>query len=131
MSGELGRSNELFVETASPSQLGGGSNLRVFAEELWRASSVGIWTSQDEATESPLSRVRIAVRIGQDEAWLDVVYMPGHWVGGTVVRGFKVTVEGINFPLEELKLVEVDDLRPYVNGSRQFDGAPLVESDDD
>jgi len=42
------------------------------------------------------------------------------WVARAVVGDLVVTIEGHRFDVESVRLVTVDDVEPYIEGSRRF-----------
>ena len=126
----------LTVETSMPEAPSGGGLLRIVADELWRgrAETVDdalayVRSRLDGLHErlSPLpNRVRADVVVDGKHFALDVLAQPERWVGRATMERWDLALEGLVFPMEELELVRIHDLEPYVLGSRHFEGPSSI-----
>jgi hypothetical protein len=107
----------LVAETARLDFAPGGGPLRVVAEGLWGGN--GSWNGEDESRLQP-SQARVTINVNGKPTALDVVSTDDRWVGRTELDGYRVTVEGHDFPLTDLDLVAIIDLGPYLEGTRRF-----------
>jgi hypothetical protein len=121
----------LVVETTVRGRSAGGRALRTFAEFLWTNEATPSEAMEmlrerttirehDDLSPLPL-RGHANVSIDERPVSLDVVFGTGVWVGRASVGSNDVTVEGRDFELEGLQLVQVRDLDPYIVGTRRFE----------
>jgi len=118
-----GEEPSLNIETAEP-QLDnwGGGPLRWFAEGIWLSETDPThlldrppW-AQEEVTPTPV-RASSIVTIDGRPVEFDLVFQPTEWVGRASYGGYVITIEGHNFPRENLRLVRVKDVTPYIEGT--------------
>ncbi len=119
------------VESAVPNSTGGGGDLRLVAEALWRGRASTVGDAVDTLTRDwgdppgelfPLPvRAHVVVPIQSQAISFDVLTQSNRWVGWAEANGCWITLEGRRFDLEGLALVQVVDLDPYILGSRSFE----------
>jgi hypothetical protein len=124
----------LVVETALPEEPGGGGPLRILGEDLWRGRANDVpgamellrrrWVGHPHVAElSPLpSRTKHVISVEARAEAFDVLSQPDRWVARARVKGFDVTLEGVEFPPEGVSLVRITDITPYILGTRLFEG---------
>lgn len=115
----------LSVESSEPNSAGsGGGSLRAFAEAEWFASTEPatqhfVPPDLEDLSLSPSpTHAQSFVRIDRDSVVFDIVAQPDQWVGRASYKGLIITVESRGFPAEGMDLVRIEDIRPYIDGSR-------------
>lgn len=116
----------LVVETAAPDPSRGGGTLRCIAGQLWFGDAQTIEEAQvadrgfwgEDQGPADLVRRRVALRIEGRSVPFDTLWQDTEWVGYTKVENYHVTVEGFDFEPEEVDLVRITDVGPYIEGGR-------------
>jgi len=122
---------ELLVETAVLRDTGASGILRILAECVWTGDAATVaeaWTilrERDEAQAHPYvdplpTRGHAVIRVEGAPLPFDLISGRLAWVAQTWVGANRVTTEGHGFDIEDVQLVQVHDLGPYVDGSRLF-----------
>jgi hypothetical protein len=118
----------VIVETSTLKSGHGGGPMRVLADLCWDRSRMDSSEFEDRLRASQLGTDSL-----DDVAWTSVavsvqeVVRPfmlasreQEWVARTEVDGHLVTIEGSAFPLASVELVRIEDLTPYIAGSREY-----------
>jgi hypothetical protein len=122
---------ELLVETSVLADTGASGVLRILAECVWtgEAATVGgawrILGERDEAYPDPYVDplpIRDEIVISVDGVMIPFDLLSGRlaWVAQARVGSKRVTIEGHGFDIGDVRLVQVRDLSPYLEGSRLF-----------
>jgi hypothetical protein len=125
----------LAVETSTSGAVGGdafemlaqdlwrwpGSTVQEVLEE-WKASSRGQRLLKDLLEHAPdpglPSRSTASFRVQDRIVDFATLQRQGRWVARAEVDGFVVRLDAHDFPMQGVELVRIDDVEPYVNGSR-------------
>lgn len=124
-----GDGQELIVETSSPQSVGGG----------WLANAAGmVWSGFSSSIEEAVAEVHPGDPIGRQESLpaparaglnfdvdgaatsFDVFLHDDEWVARAEIRDHWLTVEGRPFDPADVTLVRIQDIDPYILGTRQF-----------
>jgi len=118
----------LTVETASEFSIGGGGLLNA-AGMVWEHRSPSIEEAFEELTRDdphgdlpgafPV-RTELLINIDAVPVSFDAFVDGGRWVARAEVGSNFVTVEGFSFDPDDVALVEIADVGPYVLGTRRF-----------
>jgi len=122
-----GAGSALGIETALPGCPPGGGELRCIAESFWTGLYATIREAYDEERRhyDPLveppplhvpTRAEMLVSIDGVSIGFDVLSAGTKWVGRARVDGNDVTIEGADYPLQDLELVTITDVEPYIAG---------------
>jgi hypothetical protein len=117
--------------------------LRNEAETLWhvadpappadlRPDELDSWVEQRarDFREHPLPKIRtITIPVDGGPTEFELMVEGSHWVALTQLGDVTVTVRASNVALEDVELVRVTDVEPYIEGSRRLDEKTWREDD--
>lgn len=117
--------------------------LRYEAETLWHAADPApppgldaegfrAWVQEreHEFRERPLPEPRtVAIRVDGSPTDFELIVEGSQWVAMTELHEVTLTVRARNVGIEDVELMRVTDLEPYIEGSRRLDERRLGEDD--
>ena len=117
--------------------------LRYEADTLWHVADpapppgldaegfrLGVREREHEFRERPLPEVRtIAIPVDRSPTDFELIVEGSQWVAMTELHDVTVTVRARNIAVEDVELVRVTDLEPYIEGSRRLDEKSWQEDD--
>jgi hypothetical protein len=79
-----------------------------------RELTEGLWPESDVPPQEVTTRIPVDGMVTP----FDVIVEGNSWAAVTEIEGLTVTVRGVNYPPDDVELVRVTDVEPYIDGSR-------------